>query len=141
MSTNEEIWNMKLPSHLITRHVTPWRLPKTRKEWSKNIYNMIYAVEESTVNWDEGTILILDEAILYFETYNMPILAWWTKELKKQILHPELRNEERNVNIDANTLRGIFHDEMMDPIKCLHTKETRETIKRAFEIRKEEALK
>jgi len=92
--------------------------PTTRREWARNIYDVVFAIEGSTMSWDKHNIQIIEEAVRYFKTYKMLSLVWWTERLIKQISSNgwDMR-EGDSVRLTVNNLRGILHDEWFRPEK------------------------
>lgn len=136
MITKEELWAMPIPTEKMKKR-TYSEFPTNRKEWATYLYSYIFVMEESTCNWSVYSLPYFDEMILYFKTYDMPAMAWWVKNLKYDILSGEEKFvTDGPVALRTNTLRSMFHDEQMDPIRQLHTHDTREDIKLRYKLLK-----
>jgi len=125
---NAKIWSLEVPN---VKHQTGinYKTPKNRKEWAKNIYTILFTHAYSGMDKDLAQ-RVIDEGITYFETYDLPDLRWWLKQLKVDILNDTIFTHKvfGTEVTQFNSLRGMFHDEILNPSECPHTSGTRRAI-------------
>jgi len=126
---NTKIWNMEIPKAIKHQQGINYSTPRNRREWAKNIYSVLFTHAYSGMDKNLSQ-KVIDESITYFETYNLPDLKWWLKQLKVDILNDTTFTHEAfgTEVTQFNSLRGMFHDEILNPTECPHTRGTRRTI-------------
>jgi len=109
--SNEDIWEMLVPEDVKMHFIRG--IPHTRKEWAREIYDVIWMIENSSIEWDERSIKILDDAYDYCDYYGLSEKRDQIKKLRIEFFVADKKLDLHIISMDR--IRGFFHDEWWNP--------------------------